>query len=280
MRIGRRRILMKRNRHRSFMPMLPLGTTMSDEEYEDWYADHVWDPTRYPGMTIESDLTPAAWLDSLLAPGSFRVEMTAPRGYEAYARVFFPFDWTGFDGNGEWFKEHIRWADMARENGKVVHALMEEETIKAPRVGSDVGGQCNSNLSPEQVEAMTPILARHTSSTEGWFLLWEGFGDLNDKVFNVGVPKVNHPMRNFYLLRGPLDSYAHLRDVPNHWWPDDKAWCLSSDTDFSWSYLAGSRECVDEILGTPVMDALETLPGNPAHAGMDIINDPSGDVRR
>ena len=77
-----------------------------------------------------------------------------------------------------------------------------------------------------------------------------------------------------------LDSYARFADVPNYWWPDDSAWCLSSDTDFFWSYLAGTRARVDEILAIPVMDAIETALENPAHQGMDTINGLEGGVRR
>jgi hypothetical protein len=87
-------------------------------------------------------------------------------------------------------------------------------------------------------------------------------------------------MRDFYLLRGPLSSCSQLSDNPSYWWPDDRSWCLCTDTDVQWSFLAGSRECVDEVLAQPIMDAVETQPENPARAGMGIINDPDGNVPR
>jgi hypothetical protein len=254
---------------------------MSDGEYEDWYATHAWSPSRYPDLSIETDLTPAEWLEPLLVPESFEVWMTAPKGYEAYARIFFPFVRTGLDAAGERYKRHIRWHDVALENGRQSHALMERETISWSETGEHSDdGQWTWNLSSGQFEALLPILAQHTSSTNGWFLRWEGFGDLNDQVFTDRVPKVSHAMRDFYLLRGPLDSYAHFSNNPSYWWPDDRAWCLCTDTDFYWSYLAGTRECIDEVLGVPLLDAVETRPENPARSGMDIINDPLGTVPR
>jgi len=253
---------------------------MSDEEYEDWYTDHAWSPSRYPDLTSEADLTPAEWLEPRLVPQSFEVWMTAPRGYGAYARIFFPFVRTGLDEAGDWYEQHIGWTDTARENGLEVHALMERETITRSSTGEAANDQCAWNLAPEQFAALMPILARHTTSADGWFLLWDGFGDLNDEVFNAGVPKVTHAMRDFFLLKGPLDSYAHFSNDPSYWWPDDRAWCLCTDTDFAWSYLAGSRECVNEVLATPIMDAIETKPENPAHSGMDVLNDPDGTVPR
>ena len=267
-------------RKQSLAPFLPVGTTMSDEEYSDWYNDHAWSPCRYPGLTIESDLTPAEWLEPLLVPRSFEVAMTAPLGYGAYARIHFPFVRTGIDDAGEWYERHVTWTDMARENGKRVHALMERETITWSPAGEDANDRCARNLTPEQFAALTPILTQHTSSANGWFLLWDGFGDLNENIFNPKVPKVDHDMRDFYLLRGPLHSYAHFSNDPSYWWPDDRAWCVCTDTDFAWSYLAGKRECVDEVLELPIMDAVETRPEDPARSGMDIVNDPESRVPR
>lgn len=261
-------------------PILPAGTTMSDQEYADWYEQHAWDPSRYDDLTLETDLAPAGWLEPLLSTRSFDVSMTAPLGYEAYARLFFPFIHSGIGPTGAWNVGHVGWTEKAQANGKVVHALMEQETISSPSDGQGTGDQCADQLSPEQFRALLPILTRHTASTEGWFLLWDGFGDLNTSVFNSGVPKVHHAMRDFYLLKGHLSSYAAFSDDPSYLWPDDRAWCLCTDTDFSWSYLAGSRRCITEILATPILDAVETSLDNPARSGMDTINDPNGEIPR
>ena len=270
----------RRPRPRSIAPFLPVGSKISDREHDEWADIHTWDPSRNTDLTIESDLAPAAWLESLFVPCSFEVWMTAPQGFEAYARIFFPFVRTGLDATGEWIEDHIRWTDLATQNGKVVHALMERETIVGTSESPIEGNQCSDRLSKEQLEAMLPILARHTASTNGWFLLWEGFGDLNDRVFGPHVPKVSHSMRSFYLLRGPLNAYTQSSNDPSYWWPDDRSWCVCTDTDFKWSYLAAGRACVEEFLALPVMDAVETKPENPARSGMDTINDPDGVVPR
>jgi hypothetical protein len=267
---------LRRKRSTTFGPFRSLGSSQSVAQDERWYEDHAWTPSRYPGLTLEDDLAPAAWLGPRLDGPSFKVGMTVPRGYEAYARMFFPFVQTGID-SGDYRETFTRWSDRAAKNGKTVHALMEAETISLPPADDQHGyGQ----LSPEQLEALTPILRQSTSSTQGWFLLWEGYGDLNDQVFNPRVPRVRHEMRNFYLLRGPLDSYGCFSDNPSYWWPEDRTWCLCTDTDFSWSYLAASRSCVEAVLRSSVMDAVETALDNPARSGMDVINDPDGLVPR
>jgi hypothetical protein len=78
----------------------------------------------------------------------------------------------------------------------------------------------------------------------------------------------------------PLSALGEFPNDPNYFWPDDRAWCLCTDTDFDWAYLAGSTGCIEEVLTVPVLDAYATTPENPARAGMDVVNDPHGTVAR
>jgi hypothetical protein len=253
---------------------------MSSSEYESWRDAHTWDPSRDSSLVVESDLTPAEWIAPLLVPRSFEVRMTVPQGFEAYVRIFFPFVGERVVVDGEVDNEHLTWTEVARRRGRVAHALMEEETIQQTGDGRSMQGTCYGSLVAEQVEAILPVLIRHTSSSGGWFLLWDGWGDLNDRVFGPGTPKVRHAMRDLYLLRGALSALGELPNDPNYFWPDDRAWCLCTDTDFDWAYLAGSTACIEEVLAVAVLDAYATTPENPARVGMDVVNDPHGTVPR
>lgn len=260
--------------------MIAAGSKMSSREYEEWRDTHTWDPSRETELVVQSDLAPAEWLEPLLVPDSFEVRMTVPQGFDAYARISFPFIGADIVVEGEVHQEYVTWTQMARRHGRMAHALMEQETIAAGPDGDDDPEPCSGSLTAGQFDALLPILNRHTSSPVGWFLLWDGFGDLNERAFNDDGPKVRHPARNFYLLRGPLSSYQDFPDNPSYWWPDDRAWCVCTDVDFDWAYAAGTAACIDELLAVPVIDALVTRPDNPAHSGMDVINDPDGVVPR
>jgi hypothetical protein len=67
---------------------------------------------------------------------------------------------------------------------------MEEETIEQTGDGRSARATCYGSLVAEQVEAVLPILIRHTSSSSGWFLLWDGWGDLNERAFGPGVERL------------------------------------------------------------------------------------------
>jgi hypothetical protein len=38
---------------------------------------------------------------------------------------------------------------------------------------------------------------------------------------------------------------------PNYLWPADRAWCVVTDTDLEWAYVAGTPACIEEILAVP-----------------------------
>ena len=80
------------------------------------------------------------------------------------------------------------------------------------------------NLSP--ADWIEPLLVQR--SFEEWVTAPKGYEAY------ASVPKVSHAMRNFY--GGPLDSYSLFTNDPSYWWPDDRSWCLCTDTEFSWSY--------------------------------------------
>jgi hypothetical protein len=253
---------------------------MSRTEYDEWLDAHSWHPSRDSALTIQTDLTPAEWLGPRLDAGTFDVNMMVPRGFEAYARIFFPFVQQSSDVDGHFVGHYATWSQMARRNGRVAHALMERETISSSASGEAETDNIAASFGPDQFQELWRILAPHTSSAVGWFLLWDGFGSLNRRVFDDNELKIRHPMRHYFLLNGPLGAFDQFPDNPNYWWPEDRAWCVCTDTDFSWAYLAGSAACIDEVLAVPLLDAFRTSLDNPAHSGMDLINDAHEEIHR
>lgn len=69
------------------------------------------------------------------------------------------------------------------------------------------------------------------------------------------VPQFDLPCRRYYLLHGQLQAAACIVDpggcrhqVPDLWWPDDRQWFVATDTDLDWTYIAGSRTFIAEII--------------------------------
>jgi hypothetical protein len=75
------------------------------------------------------------------------------------------------------------------------------------------------------------------------------------------------PHRNMFLFHGTVgDVVTTFSKVdwiyrsPNLWWPDDRAWCVVTEIDFTWSYIGGSSACIEQILGAADLEALPTSP--------------------
>src|SRR5580698_9382769 len=142
---------------RGMAPLRSTGTEMSSSEYEQWLDERSWSPSRDAGLTVVSDLRPADWLRPGLVPESFTVNMMTPSGFEAYARIFFPFGGHGAD-------EFFTWRSVAEKNRRTFHALVERETIDVGNGGEPEYFQTDRTYSPEQLAAMLAILARHSGS--------------------------------------------------------------------------------------------------------------------
>jgi hypothetical protein len=213
--------------HRGVAPLLGSGAKMSAREYEQWRDDRTWDPSRQPGPVLQNDLAPADWIEPRLPDWESPVSVLLFLGFAAYARIFREY--------------HEETADERHE--RVTEALSE------PMPGADRDEQVahSAFLPDNDFEALLPALARHTSSLSSWFLLWDGHGNLNDSAFGQ-APKVRHPIRDLYLLRGPHAAYQNLPDDPNYWWPADQAWCICADTDWDYYYVAGTLPCIEDIL--------------------------------
>ena len=233
---------------------------MSPADYARWRDEHTWAPSPGSGLVIQNDLAPAAWIEPLLVPDSVQVQAMVPRGFAAYARVFFPFPGDDIVADGEVIdQEHISWTEMARRNGRTAHALMEAQTILAGPDKGKYGGAGCGFLVEEQFDALLPSLAGiRPAPTAGSCC---GTASATSMSRRSASSARNSGIRaDYYLLHGPHQSYASFPDDPNYWWPEDRAWCVVTDTDFDWAYVAGTAACIEEILAVPVIDAYLTRP--------------------
>lgn len=148
---------------------------------------------------------------------------------------------------------------------------------------------------PEDLAAeLIRILSRHTQTPgQCVFAYWAGWGDPTptmplprteqekveqDRFYKsyktgavfAGTPRaqrdvaatVSLPGRDYRLFEGDVaeartDWSATAGQLPSLWWPADRAWCVATEVDFDWTYVGGSAECIDEVLATPKLEALE-----------------------
>lgn len=82
--------------------------------------------------------------------------------------------------------------------------------------------------------------------------------------------KVELPDCRYLLYRGPIETA--LTGYPgrdpdktaNLWWPDDRAWCVGSDPELLWTYVAGPDELVAQLVADPFLEAFAVHPTLPS----------------
>lgn len=70
------------------------------------------------------------------------------------------------------------------------------------------------------------------------------------------IPRLELDIRSYYLLTGAVDAAAGISapgkdpvlQMPDLWWPKDRAWFVATDTDLDWTVVGGSERLVADLL--------------------------------
>ena len=71
------------------------------------------------------------------------------------------------------------------------------------------------------------------------------------------------PGRAYYLYRGGIADVntkwqGSGGSLPTMWWPEDQAWFVHTEIDLDSTYVGASRACIDALLATSALEAMET----------------------
>ncbi|MFA1546458.1 hypothetical protein [Actinomadura chokoriensis] len=227
-----------------------------------------------------------------------------PHGFEAYARILHP----AYAADGS----TVTWAQVAAWSGGVVHPRVQFRALagRVPRsspVQPWVEEPDPGSLTPTLLAALCDVLARYTRTAgHCWFCVSDGYGPAQEgatATFTADAdadagsgeerepdvlapaippeiaegPRVELPERAYLLLEGPLDAVGELAtpllpQSPNLFWPDDRAWCVTTETDLDSTYLGGTAALIAEILADERLEAVPVDVTDPVWADSDEVN--------
>lgn len=235
--------------------------------------------THPAGARLQMDTAPAEWIVDRLLPWGVdvgtRVCAIAPTGYEAYLRV------------SHYAEERIgsesvrrRWSELAQRSGRQMHPAVQFTRFAwpdPPREGS---------LDHQEATALALLLRSYTTTPNHcWMAIWHGFGQLTGSVSVIftrkrgllawlqrhlapqsyvfkppsdlaDAPTISLPGREYFLYRGPIEvvpRFEHMPgqlQTPNMWWPEDRAWFVSTEIDFNSTLVACNRACAGALLSS------------------------------
>jgi hypothetical protein len=192
----------------------------------------------------------------------------------------------------------VRWAEVAAWSGIPMDRLAQFHDIALPRQSPaaaapwDGQGPAEGSLPGPDAAVLVELLARYTGApARCWFGLWDGYGWERDPVsfavttsdtspsgtpefparvpgWVLSGPRLHLPQRDYLLYTGPVSEALTFvvpgdEQTPNLWWPDDRSWCVASEIDLPWTYLAGPRPLIEAVLADPRLEALVAYPDDP-----------------
>jgi hypothetical protein len=262
-------------------------------------------------MGICDDVSAAAWLGPRLTGEWGAVTGTVPGGYLAYARICHPaqapgsrlVDWHEVAAStGRQTHPLMQWHALV---GTPDYMNMEGSLWPG-------GNPSRGHLVPEILVPLCDLLAAHTARPDHCFYcLWEGWGWVDGaglsltatvgeqapivrpltpafSEYELSRPRVRLPGRDYLLFSGSLREVAgmlragiaggwlpdeHLwEQSPNLIWPADHVWCVASEIDFDSTLVAGSRELIEAVLGSPALDSWPIGPDDWLTCDADLVN--------
>jgi hypothetical protein len=191
-----------------------------------------------------SDVAAAQWIATSDEPWWDLVTL-GPSGFSGYAKLRYIPD-PAYEGQSE--------HECAQQNGALPAGSLSET---------------------EQLRIAVGALLQHTSTpTEGYLLVWDGYGDNILPTTVLHSPRVVLPDREYYLCRVPLPDFvsgaveatweaeADLPlQPPAFIWSSDRAWCVTSDIDPHWAGIGADLAAIDSLLTELRLDVIQAERG-------------------
>ncbi len=179
----------------------------------------------------------------------------------------------------------VRWREVAAWSGAALTPRAQFHDIALPEhtppgpAPWDGSGPEEGTLSEPDATALVEILRAYTGTPEEcWFCLWDGHGwdtavtsdgcavtDPVPAAVRAG-PRVELPHREYLLYAGRVEEalafVPEQRQTANLWWPRDRSWCVATEIDLQWTYVAGSRTLIDHLVADPRLEAQPVEPSD------------------
>ncbi len=249
------------------------------------------------GLEPAHDLTPARWVGSTLEDRTdrpLRVRDMIPPVFDAFARILHQprTEDEGQPSSGAWSR---RAAELGHGFDP---AASWWDVIGTPPFGGEQGDSVPEigRLTKHEVERLASVLDSSDDRDVCWFGIWSGWGFLSPRGHAELRPRGgwfselrerrrgNREARRCedrmppqmtvigegcFLIRGTVSDAARFTfngwfQSPTLWWPDDRTWFVHTHIDATSTYLGGSRDAVDRLIGEQIFEVFEVGAGDAA----------------
>lgn len=245
-------------------------------------------------LQLCDDVSPARWIVDRIHPFAQDAGSIVPEGFDGYVRIFHPA--SRREGNGtvpvRWSEVAEANGRIAHPEMQWPSIAMREPYSNWRHTGLWDQVPSEGSLPTEVIPELVEVLRRHTSTPDRvWFAVWNGYSGLVFDDSGIGTtdlsawpesriesgrrrravgarrqppssPSFDLPGRAYWLLSGPIEAATESlgrgrwEQSANLWWPEDRAWCVATEIDFSWTYIGGAESLIDALLASPSLEVM------------------------
>lgn len=125
-----------------------------------------------------------------------------------------------------------------------------------------------------QIDRLSEHLAASTTTPDVlWMLVWHGYGGSPFEALGHRKLEISRSLtqsaRSYYLCRGSFEEVDLTRDgpaftePPSFWWPEDRAWFVSTDIDLPCTNVGGTPSLVQSIADDGELEAFPAALEDP-----------------
>jgi hypothetical protein len=215
------------------------------------------------------------WLSrALAADGQLSVGACIPACYTAYARIMHPL--YRLSASGE--PVPVRWGEIAATHGRTVddeicfvgidgqpreRANRDDDTVetRGARPMWDIDA-AQGYMPAEVCTALLPALRAATTSQQLVALVCDRFATADYSRYPIAGTFTLNFSRRCFAYQCTFDEIFQLVHepyviTPALWYPTDRAWCVATDIDHTWSYIGGTERLLHELRES---NTLEIVP--------------------
>lgn len=201
------------------------------------------------------DGTLGSWVNERLmrfGPRGVPVGSVVPTGFARVVRVLHPV------GNGR------TWAQAAREEGKVVHPLVQWGSIASHFDGSGRSSDVDPDDGCVPAATLEAILEHCPSEGDVTYGVWDGYGSWTDRDDGQSVLTPGWNGRSYRLFTARKAAFMQWPGMDPFWpqsanliWPSDHSWCVATEIDWDSTLVACSDDVADGLLADSRLEAFE-----------------------
>lgn len=203
----------------------------------------------------------------------FTLGAVMPGEFERYVRILEP-------GLSENLDEYISWTNIAMNNSRVAHSLMQWEGITGaseiqpaniPGLGR-IHPILTGHISNDVFNHLVSLAFQNQRTSDVYACIWEGWANDTYPPDGIEFQYRNRSYRKYLTKLGDIAEFNSEYGPVSILWPTDESWCVYNDIDTIDTFVGGSQPLIETIKAIPEIETFDASASQAFDVSSDQIN--------